>query len=57
MHFITTFVALLAITPALCAPTPAPTGETVESLAASANVSIHPYYTLLSDIILTSYLL
>jgi hypothetical protein len=54
MHFITAFVALLAITPALCAPTPAPTGETVESLAASANVRIHPK---LSGLILTPCLL
>lgn len=36
MHLLPAFVALLAITPALCAPTPAPPADTVESLAASA---------------------
>jgi hypothetical protein len=41
MHLLPAFVALLAITPALCAPTPAPPEDTVESLAASAKVSSH----------------
>jgi hypothetical protein len=54
MRLITAFVAILAITPVLCAPTPATTDQTVESLVASANVRIHPKYTLFFGVILTS---
>lgn len=37
MRFTTAFVALLALTPVLCAPVPTPEAETVDSLARSAN--------------------
>src|SRR4051812_33159994 len=44
MRFTTAFIALLALTPALCAPVPPTEPNTVEALVASAKVCDYSYY-------------